>query len=272
MIDFDTLLKEAKDDVRIAIEVWTDILQELLGKKLRKAFAKGSALKNWDTPIDYVPQLSDVDIHILLTDGINLFDDSAHAFNKAIKISREYEKLFFERNKKPLHLPRTQIVVLNKLLEDPSYVPPRSKDVHMMIGEPLEISFVSKEVIREIDRQHLLELEPFVETLPLSVIDRSSLDYWTFLRRINWRVSPCPVRLLTQISEDPLDIWSWNRTRIIHELNRHGYSDIADYYQAFYQEGWQLFLSQMQNTEIYRNILLNGYYVLKGSIKAIQKI
>ena len=114
--------------------------------------------------------------------------------------------------------------------------------------------------------------EHFIEALPISVIDRSSWDYWTFLRKINWRVSPSPVRVLTQICEDPLDVWGWNRTQIIHELNQHGYSDIADNYQAFYQEGWQLFLSQWQNTEIYRNIILNGYNVLKGSIDAINRL
>src|SRR5699024_3931053 len=32
-------------------------------------YLKGSATKPWESPLDYVPELSDVDIHLLLRDG-----------------------------------------------------------------------------------------------------------------------------------------------------------------------------------------------------------
>ncbi|MFX1512739.1 MAG: hypothetical protein ACFFCQ_09150 [Promethearchaeota archaeon] len=272
MPNFEILLKQARKDCRIAIEVWTDILRELLGDRLKWAYVKGSAIKNWSSPVDYVPLLSDLDIHLMLTDRCELFSDNIHAFDRAIKISREYETLFSLKNSDYLHLPRTQIVIVNKLLEESTFVTPRLKDVQILLGEPEENLPVSKDKIRQIDYHKLLELEAVLETLPESLIDRSGWDYWIFLRKINWRVSPAPIRLLTQTYEDPQEIWSWNRTRISNELEKQGYTKIVKNYQGFYEKGWELFLSKMQKTEVFRGMIMCAYHVLNESLRAVRRI
>ncbi|MFX1533565.1 MAG: hypothetical protein ACFFDI_04955, partial [Promethearchaeota archaeon] len=62
MNDLFKLLEKAKNDVHYSLEIWTELLEELLADRIKYVFAKGSSVKKWDTPIDYVPILSDVDI------------------------------------------------------------------------------------------------------------------------------------------------------------------------------------------------------------------
>ena len=45
------------------------LVTDNFGNELKYAYTKGSGIKPWDTPIDYVPILSDIDIHFMLTEG-----------------------------------------------------------------------------------------------------------------------------------------------------------------------------------------------------------
>ncbi|MFX0093420.1 MAG: hypothetical protein ACFFBD_16835, partial [Candidatus Hodarchaeota archaeon] len=69
---FNRLLEDAKIDVNFSIEVWTELLEKHYDNKIKCAYAKGSALKNWETYVDYVPILSDLDMHILFKEGTTL--------------------------------------------------------------------------------------------------------------------------------------------------------------------------------------------------------
>ncbi|MFX0063912.1 MAG: hypothetical protein ACFFC7_17215 [Candidatus Hermodarchaeota archaeon] len=272
MSDFSKLLQKAKSDVRYCLEIWTELLEDLLADRIKYVFAKGSSMKQWETPIDYVPILSDVDIHIMLNDGAPLLKNSESAFPTAINISQKYEKLFFSRNPNNLHMPRVQIVLLNKLVEEPIYVPPRLNDVWSLIGEPEMKQAVPIEKIRQIDLTRLLEDEPFLNILPGNIFDRVGLDFWVIIRRMNWRVSPAPIRLLTQlINEHPQEVWSWNRTKIVSKLEEQGFSNISHSYTQFYIKGWQLFNSHFTDNSIFREIIMNGYGVLRDCLEAVRE-
>lgn len=41
-----------------------DALVDRFGDRISHIWVKGSAQKRWDGPVDYVPELSDVDIHL----------------------------------------------------------------------------------------------------------------------------------------------------------------------------------------------------------------
>ena len=58
--DYGRLLERARADIEHAILAWTEALRETLGERLSYVYAKGSAVKRWDSPIDYVPILSDL--------------------------------------------------------------------------------------------------------------------------------------------------------------------------------------------------------------------
>jgi len=73
MENFTNYLKQARKDINHSLVVWTSLLTSEFSNKIKYMYAKGSAVKPWCTPLDYVPILSDLDIHIMLKDGNNIF-------------------------------------------------------------------------------------------------------------------------------------------------------------------------------------------------------
>ena len=67
------LMMKVRRDVDTCIEVWTEILLARYQRNIDYLYAKGSSIKPWDGIIDYVPTLSDVDIHIKTVDDFRLF-------------------------------------------------------------------------------------------------------------------------------------------------------------------------------------------------------
>ena len=56
-------------DVEAMAEAWRTVLLEELGAAaIDGLYLKGSAAKRWDSLVDYVPELSDVDLHVRLSD------------------------------------------------------------------------------------------------------------------------------------------------------------------------------------------------------------
>ncbi len=89
-------------------------------------------------------------------------------------------------------------------------MPPRLQDITVMFGSPKFNYLPPVERVRAIDRQRLEEVILILQDIPLSMIDRSGLDFWSLIRRLTWHVPPAPVRLLTQFKSDPFEVWSWN--------------------------------------------------------------
>jgi hypothetical protein len=273
MPDWKDLMKKAHEDVMAAVKVWSVVLEEAFSPRIDYAYAKGSALKKWDSFIDYVPVLSDVDIHFMTTDNDQLFSSDRKGFLKSIEVSRNYEELFMVERPNHLHIPRSQVIQLNHIIKNlPDFVLPRSVDVRVLIGTPIEHDIPSKESIRTADFNQLEELEPILDDLPRQTFDRVSLDFWALLRRLCWRVSPTPVRLLTQMAADPHDVWTWNRTRIIEELKKQSYGDIAYSYRRFYEIGWNLFLSEFKGLQEFREIIVHAHDVLRGCLDQARMI
>ena len=265
MVDYLELQKRARAEINSALEIWTAILQETFGERIRYAYTKGSAIKSWDSIIDYVPEISDVDVHFRFTTLEDMIF-SEDPFSQAMEISSEYERRFLEEQPNAFHMPRSQLLLVDLLMEDVDYVPPRMSDIRVMIGTPKQIPLPSVDTIRSIDLSQLKSLETFLKGLPMSVIDRAGFDFWTIIRRMTWRVSPSPVRLLTQTHPDPLEVWSWNRSTIVKELEKQGLDDISDAYTKFYKTGWQLYMSDFKDSSAYRDMVKYGYLVLSGCL------
>ncbi len=270
MLDWEELLKSAKDDVTSAVEVWSDILPDVFGTRLEYAYAKGSALKDWDSFIDYVPILSDVDIHIMLTDSKDMFPGTPQGFYSSIDVTIRYEKGFREIRPDYLHIPRMQVIHINPNLGILAL--PKVSDVHVIQGFPKDGPVPTNEEVRARDYAELQELEEYLKDLPRQAFDRVGLDFWALLRRMCWRVSPSPVRLLTQTHNSPLDVWNWNRTRVVRELRKNKYDTIADSYEKYYAAGWSLFLSNFTGSEELREAIVQGYNVLHGCMCVVKQI
>jgi predicted PolB exonuclease-like 3'-5' exonuclease len=87
-----------------------------------------------------------------------------------------------------------------------------------------------------------------------------------------WRVSPSPIRLLSQTHDDPMQLWDMNRTEIVERLDDKGYEQIAESYQDYYYEGWLAFLDDFSNSENMRRIISLGFEIIKDCIDEVKKI
>lgn len=258
-------LAKAREEVRACIETWRRIFEERFGDEIEYAYAKGSCVKEWETPIDYVPLISDVDIHVKLDEGCHLFDEPGDLFDEALKISKEYEEAFLQRKPDPLHVPRTQVVVLNPHLSEPDFfLPSCIPRENFMIGEPKPGEEQPPERIREVDMKAMLELGDVLRTLPLSAMDRVSVDLVLLIRRLTWKVSPTPLRLLSQLENDPNKVWELNRTRVCEGLDRHGYEDVSGHYREYYLRGWEVFRTEFRESQKMREMLASAYNVLRA--------
>ena len=264
MTDFALLHKQARHDIRMCLQAWIEILRDELGERIDYVYTKGSSIKNWDSAIDYVPVLSDVDIHIILKDDDDLFSGNDERFEAAMRFSKRFEDRFYELDPDPLHFPRSQLIHINEFQKKKWFVIPKPKHVRPLIGKPKPAKLPSENTIREIDLQNLLELQEYLHEIPMSAVDRAGFDFWSMIRRMLWRVSPTPVRLITQTHDEPSDVWNWNRTAICVQLRKIGLDDIERFYRGFYLAGWNLFISGFTNRDDYRDVVLNGYRLLKG--------
>lgn len=274
--DYSSLHKRARHDVRMCIQAWSDILRSVLGDRIEYLITKGSAVKSWESPIDYVPIVSDVDLHLSLKSG-TIFSEADDPIAMALSISERYNKLFLEMEPNPLHIPRPQLLLVSALKDtlmndDGLFVPPRLKDVRVVIGQPSFPDEIDADQIREVDRSNILKEEEYIGWAPMGAIDRSGLDYWSMMRRMTWRIGPAPYRVLTQSHDDPVEVWSWNRTRLHKELLDQGYVDLANNYESFYMNGWKAFFSDFKSDEALRNMILSGVRVLSLSVNEIQKM
>jgi hypothetical protein len=271
MVDFTSLHKSARHDIRMCIQAWSEVLRDALGDRIDYVYSKGSSSKKWDSPIDYVPVLSDVDIHIRLKDNDFLFAEYEVPFEAAMELSLAYEERFFTLEPNPLHFPRSQLIHVNEFIQkNERFIPPIVEHVHPVIGVPKQMPMPSAEDVRKWDKENVLELEDYLKEVSMSVVDRAGFDFWSQIRRICWRVSPMPVRLITQVHEDPHEVWTWNRTQVAAKLVDMGLTDIEGLYTDYYMAGWRLFLSEFKSRHEFREVIHKGLRLLNECLKHIK--
>ncbi|MHA2362416.1 MAG: hypothetical protein ACXAC7_00560 [Candidatus Hodarchaeales archaeon] len=266
-------MNSAYKDIQACLQIWTELLLNKFPDDIECIYSKGSAIKPWVTKIDYVPILSDVDIHVKFSHSReDIFQ--ILTIDEAIEITALYEEKFYSNVTKPIHLPRVQLNNVNRLIKDPDFTPPRNKDVKILFGDLKFNEIFSDDQVRNLDKKHLLtDLNEFLPQLPEKIFDRAGLDFWNLVRRLTWRVSPTPVRLLTQLLDDSAyDIWSWNRTTIKDKLIDQELNSLAEAYQEYYQTGWNLLISNFTETQFYRNLIKHGYDVLSISLNIVKNL
>jgi hypothetical protein len=111
-----------------------------------------------------------------------------------------------------------------------------------------------------------------VDRLPDNAMDRIGLDSWLLIRRLNWRVSPTPKRLLTQFHHDPVQVWCWNRTEICEMLHEYDFDHIAESYRGFYRAGWDMFMTNFNDNTVMRRVLSLAFDVLESCYITAKKL
>jgi hypothetical protein len=255
-------LREEVDGMVAAI---CDVLFNELGDVVAGIYLVGSAQHPWDTPIDYVPELSDVDIHLHLTDMVDIPPLDAA---RSLDIQRQVETRFFARHPHSLHVPRPQIVVQNnsQLREDPLMHPSRA--IRVLYGEPYPESPSEPARFVHAECERMLGVRAFIDRLPYAIVDRPGHYLWEVLRSVARHISAVGPRVLMFAGLAPDEAWSLNRTSIVGELNARGESDFAYAYASYYIATWQYHFSGRTYSVAAREAVRAGVEVLERGIES----
>ncbi len=260
--------KVLRKEITCMLEAFVDVLlEEIPESAIEMIYFKGSAQKNWESPLDYVPEISDVDIHLLFTD-----DSSTEKYlgstSKALHILSKVEKRYLLKTEKPLHVPRPQLVILNRLLREKDFIPTPKSVVSVLYGKDYpKPDYSDQERIRAIDCNRLIAEEEFLSEFPLKIIDKPSKYLWESLRAIVWHVSPLGSRVLSIKGISYEEVWTMNRTKIVAFLQELGEHQLAQDYTQFYSSAWDYFLSGYSDTDAGRKSLLAGVNALSKAVE-----
>jgi len=257
-----------RDEVRCMSESFVEVLlDEIPPQEIRGLYFKGSAQKQWESLLDYVPEVSDVDIHIYFSEDAAV-QRHLGTIAKAMRIQARVEKTYFSKTRKPLHTPRPQLVVLNDLRHQPDYIPTPTSAITVLHGEDYpQGDYGGPDRIRQVDCRRLIEDGAYLARFPFHLVDRPGRYLWESIRTFVWRVSPIGPRVLHILGVKTEDAWSLNRTRIVSRLEELGELQLAEEYAGFYLAAWDYFLSGYSDTDAGRLSIGCG---VRALIKAVE--
>jgi hypothetical protein len=234
-------------EVEAMVAAYVDALRgSVPDAEIAGIYFKGSAQKEWNSPLDYVPELSDVDVHVLLAD-----DEAAEEYlgtpEQALELQAAAEAAYFAKVPEPTHVPRPQLIVLNSVIEEPDFVPTPAEAITVLHGGDYPAGApLSHEKLKDIDARRLAG---------------------EALRGMVWRVSPAAPRVLYLLGVPFAEAWTANRTRLVALLEEAGERGLAARYSQFYLSGWDYFLSAYGDHGAGRRALLAGIDVLRRGVE-----
>jgi len=245
------------------VEAFAEVLlEEIPESEIEGIYCKGSVLKDWDSPLDYVPELSDVDIHLLFRDD-GAEDRYLGSVEQAVNVQARVEERYFARVSKPLHVPRPQLLVLNRLILSEDYVPSPRPTVSVLYGKDApDPDYSDPDRIRHTDCKRLLAEAEYLKHLPHQAVDRLAGYIRESLRQMSWRVSPAGPRVLHVLGLSTEKAWSVNRTEAVSLLKEMGQEQLARDYADYYLSAWEYYLSGYADGSAGRLSLLAGARVL----------
>ena len=256
----DTLRSEAE----CLAECFRDELLRLIpAGEIRAIYLKGSVVKPWESPLDYVPEVSDVDIHVWFRDDA-AWPRHLGTVSQALEVQKGVEARFAARVPRPLHEPRPQLIVMNKMMaEHEGFLHSTRSTVKVLYGEEYpEADYSDSTGIRRHDATQLVGEAQWVDRMPLHLVDKPGRYLREALRQLVWRVSPAGPRVLHVSGLDTERAWSMNRTEATQALRELGMTSLADGYTAFYLSSWDYFLSGFTNSDAGRTAIQAAERVL----------
>ena len=219
------------------------LLDAIPNDHIRAIYLKGSSKKRWDTPIDYVPEASDIDIHLWFHDNDKRLRPSI-TLPQAAAIQRGVEARYYAACPRPIHTPRIQFNVMNRLMNMPGYMYSPRSTVEVLIGEEYPAADYSR--LDDLERAKctdMIDNASILPSLPYRVIDRPGKHLAEVMRALGYRVSPAAPIVLQLDGIGVETAWSMNRTQASGALSRIGRSDLAAAYVRYYIARWNWFMS-----------------------------
>lgn len=261
--------------LRHEVSCMTDAIVETLldhipDDEIRAIYLKGSAKKRWDTPIDYVPEASDLDIHVWFHDDEweeSLFKD----LDQAIAVQQAIEGRYRRKCPQSTHTPRPQIMIMNSLLRKPGYMHSPPDSVMVLLGEEYpDADYSEADELKRLKCQDLLAFTDIVDRFPYRVFDRPDKHLAELFRDLSYRVSPVGPIVLQLAGGDLMTVWSMNRTRITRKLEDIGEHDLAVSYVGYFLARWRWFLTNGDDLDALRDSVRAGLQVL-GRAESVGK-
>jgi hypothetical protein len=250
------------------------ILEVIPRVVLRDVFFKGSAFKVWDDLVDYVPELSDVDIHVWFQDDDG-FDKTFPTLKAALEFSAKAEARFFATYPKPLHVPRVQLIALNELLRYEAFVSNPAGNPHSHFGlEYPSGQNLDPDVIRATDLQNLIEQAEQVSSVirPERMVDKHSKDFRAILCDLGERIGPLASRAMSLLGSSFEDAWGGhNRSNLLLKLEAQGQHDLVSSIRGFYWNSWTYFLSQNRDGNAARTAIRHAATALEMGVQIAQR-
>lgn len=127
--------EQLRHEVRCMVESFVETLHEKIpNDRIRAIYLKGSARKRWDTPIDYVPEASDLDLHLWFHED-DAWREHIGTVQQAVAIQQAVESRYRAKVSQPTHTPRPQLIVLNDLMNLLGYMHSPRSTVEILFGE-----------------------------------------------------------------------------------------------------------------------------------------
>ncbi len=255
-------------EVEAMVAAYVDALfAKIPEKELAGVYFKGSAQKEWASPLDYVPELSDVDVHVLFAgDGA----EAAHLGTpeQALELQAAAEAAYFAAVPDPLHVPRPQLIVLNSVIKEPDFVPTPAEAITVLYGRDYPAgASLEPQKLKDLDARRLAGEAAYLARFPMHAVDKPARYLREVLRGMVWRVSPTAPRVLYVLGVPFADAWTANRTSLVALLQEVGERDLASLYAQFYLYGWDYFLSEYNDHGAGRRALLAGIDVLRRGVE-----
>ena len=266
-----------RDRLRLEAECLAECFRDQLlslipDGEIRAIYLKGSVVKRWESALDYVPEVSDVDMHVWFHDDA-AWPKYLGTVPQALEVQRGVEARFAARISRPLHEPRPQLIVMNKMMaEFEDFLHSPRLIVRVLYGENYpEADYSGSASIRRHDSTRLVDEAGWVDKMPLHLVDKPGRYLREALRALVWRVSPTGPRALHVYGLDTEQAWSMNRTRVTLALRDLGLTSLADGYADFYMASWDYFLSGFTDSDVGRLAIEAAVRVLTESAEIGQQ-
>jgi hypothetical protein len=242
-----------------------DSLLDVCVDDITSIWFTGSAQKRWDSPLDYVPELSDVDVHVRWahperwTDAIDL--------ERGLALHAQIETRYATACPAPLHIPRVQLVAVHEVEQIPSYFGAPEGMTETLYGPPPLLSTGFDQVAASrADATSLVTMaDPRMLAIePSRFVELPGRHLFGALRNLNWRVSPVAPRVLSALSTEYAIAWSVNRTTAVAMLGDRGEHEVATEYVGYYEHAWQYFLSGWHDSAAGRNAFAHAIRTMEA--------
>lgn len=231
-----------------------DSLLDICAGAVTAIWFTGSAQKRWDSPLDYVPELSDVDVHVRWTDPERWTD--AIDLGRGLALHAQIESRYAAAIAEPLHMPRVQLVAVHEVEQIPSYLGVPEGMADSLYGPPPKAAAAADQVIASrLDAASLVSMaDPLMlATEPSRFVELPGWHLFGALRNLNWRVSPVGPRVLSALGTKYAVAWSANRSATVRMLRDLGELELATTYSGYYEQAWSFYLSGWRDTDAGRN-------------------